>query len=561
MGRLALGGWIVLIISCPLLAPAQSAKDEITLFHNAIFYTCASGNAWTAEAMAVQDDRIAAVGTVEELEARCEIGRRIDLQGRFVYPGFIDAHGHLLGMGLSSTRIDLAGCESIDEALERMRKGADSSGDWLVGRGWDQTRWPEKEFPHAGDLDRVFPDRPVWMVRIDGHAGWANSKALRLAGVGADTPDPNGGRILRDSKGEATGILLDAAMDRVNRRIPAPDLRRKEAALERALLSCASCGLTGVHEPGANWATIDLYRRFIEEGRFTLRVYVMLEGTEEEVWHDERMAHIPLGCSASRLTVRAVKFYMDGALGSRGAALIEEYCDDPGNRGILTLDEAGIRSSIRRAAAHGLQPCVHAIGDRANRMVLDAFEFALTPEQRIDLRPRIEHAQVVAIEDIPRFAKLGVIASMQPTHAASDMDWAQARVGPERIRGAYAWRTIAESGAKLAGGSDFPIEGVNPLLGFYAAVTRQDEEGWPEGGWRPQERLTREQALLLFTRDAAYAGFAEKDQGSLEPGKLADFTVLDRDIMAVPAREILSSRILQTYVGGAVVWDSREEKP
>jgi predicted amidohydrolase YtcJ len=535
------------------ISPARGQEAADVLLYNGRIYTMAEPA--RAEAMAIRGDRIVAVGSTAELRRRFRARTEIDLGGRTVLPGLIDAHAHLMGQGVSMLQADLVGANSKEEILDRLRRFAQSRppGSWILGRGWDQNRWPEKAFPTAEDLDRLFPDRPVWLRRIDGHAAWANSKAMELAGVSVQTPDPEGGRILRYPDGRPTGVFIDRAMALVERFIPPPSEEDLERALELAIGECLRYGITSVHDAGVDRRTIERYRRFIDEGRFPLRVYALIGGVGETLEYFCRQGPL-LGYGGNRLTVRAVKLYADGALGSRGAALLEDYSDEPGNRGLLIVSADSLARQVERVMACGFQVAIHAIGDRGNRAALDAIARAIERTGRRDLRPRIEHAQIVALEDIPRFRQLGVIASMQPIHATSDMYWAEARVGPERIRGGYAWRRFLDAGVVLAAGSDFPVEPVNPFLGLYAAVTRQDRSGWPPGGWYPDQRLRLQEAVRAFTLGAAYAAFEEDLKGSLEPGKLADFIVLDRDIFAVPERDIADVRVLETWLGGERVY-------
>jgi predicted amidohydrolase YtcJ len=422
-----------------------------------------------------------------------------------------------------------------------------------VGRGWDQNDWPEAIYPTAADLDVVFPDRPVWLERVDGHAFWGNSAAMRAAGIDPAAPapaDPPGGSIIRDAAERPTGVFVDNATLPIDNAVPVPGEELLAARLRAALRETTSHGLTGIHEAGVRPDTLRLYQRFIDAGEFPIRVYAMIEGAGELL--DRICADGPI--EGDRLVVRSMKLYADGALGSRGAALLEDYQDVPGHRGTLLLEPDVLRATLVRAMQCGLQVNTHAIGDRGVRATLDAYQAALRETGAGDGRHRIEHVQVVSDADFPRFEALGILASVQPTHATSDMPWAEARVGPDRIRGAYAWRRLIDAGARLTLGSDFPAESVDPLRGFYAAVTRQDPDGSPPGGWRAEERLTREEALRGFTLDAAYAGFMEDEVGSLEVGKRADFVMLSRDIMRVPAPEILQTRVLATYFDGEAVY-------
>ena len=448
------------------------------------------------------------------------------------------------------------GAESKAEVLERLRAFAVDlqPGEWLLGRGWDQNDWPEQGFPSRADLDAVFPERPVWLRRIDGHAAWGNSQALAQADRElAGEWQPQGGFIHRDAGGEPTGIFIDHAMGLIDEIVPPPSDEWVDVALELALDKMTSLGLTGVHDPGVDRGIIERYRRKIEVGRLPVRIYAMADGPGATL--DWLCEEGPLEDRSGLLVVRSVKLYADGALGSRGAALLSDYHDDPGNRGLLFSADESLEAQMRRALACGLQLGIHAIGDRANQQALDAFERLLPQFPDNPGRHRVEHAQILDPADIPRFASLGVIAAMQPTHATSDMYWAGERLGPERLRGAYAWRSLLQEGARLAFGSDFPVEEVNPMLGIHAAVTRQDLAGWPPGGWLPGERLSRAQAIRAFTLDAAFAAFMEGAVGSLEVGKRADFVVLDRDVMSVPAEQIPAVRVMETWVDGKRVFE------
>lgn len=512
-----------------------------------------------AEAMAWDEDgRLLALGTQAELRERFRGAREVSLGGQTVIPGLIDAHGHLMNLGHALLRANLMGASSKAEIVERLRQHAQDlpTGAWLLGRGWDQTLWPEAEFPTAADLDAHFPDRPVWLERVDGHAGWGNSLALA-----ASTRDlsgdwqPEGGRILRDEQGQATGVFIDSAEQFIVEAIPAPSEEVDALALERALAESARFGLTGVHDAGVSLKQLALYRRFADSGRLPLRIHAMANGDAEALDALCAMGHYrhPSG----RLQMRSVKLYIDGALGSRGAALLEDYSDEPGNRGLLFAEPPAFEKILAKAHACGVQVAAHAIGDRGNRVVLDGMQSVLGEARGTDHRWRIEHAQVVALGDIPRFAQLGVIASMQPTHATSDMRWAQARLGEDRLAGAYAWRRMKEAGALLALGSDFPVEAVDPVLGLHAAATRQDARGWPEGGWIASQKLDLMEALRGFTLDAAHAGFAESEVGSLEVGKRADFVVLSRPLEDLAPASIVDLKVESTWVDGVRVYPAR----
>lgn len=477
----------------------------------------------------------------------------IDGGGKTALPGLIDAHGHVLALGQERVQADFRGSPSLQDALARVKgfAAANPGNPWVLGAGWNQSLWTGKQFPTAKDLDAAISDRPAALSRIDGHAVWVNSRALQIAGITRDTPDPKGGQIVRDSRGEATGVLVDAATGLIERHIPQPTDADIKRALTAAMNELAALGLTGVHDAGIDAQQYRLYQQLGAAGELPVRIYAMLADSKEA------RDIISTGPKASqfddRLQMSAVKSWVDGALGSRGAALQSDYSDQPKHHGLMLYTPEELRSLAQLTASKGWQLNVHAIGDAGNHLVLDTFESMLTREQRLALRPRIEHAQVVSSEDIPRFAQLGVIASMQPTHATSDMNMAEDRVGAERIKGAYAWRTLLNTGARLAGGSDFPVELPNPFLGLYAAVTRQDREGHPPGGWYPQQKLSREEALRLFTIDAAYAARMETSTGSLEPGKWADFILIDRDYFTAPPSEIDDIKVVATYVAGKKV--------
>ena len=517
-----------------------------------------------AEAMAFDaGGRILALGDRDALLQRYPGAARIDAGPATVIPGLIDAHGHMLGLGMTHLTADLVGTASKDEVVRRLREFARElpPGAWLVGRGWDQNDWPQHDFPTAADLDAAFPDRPVWLERIDGHAGWANSAAMRavkrdLAGSARDGGwQPDGGRIVRDAQGKPTGVFVDAAMALVDGVVPAGDPALVERELKLAMQDAVAHGLTGVHDAGVSLATMRAYQGLADRGEMPMRITAMADGDSRALaWLcDDGLYQHP----SRRLKMRTVKLYIDGALGSRGAALLQEYSDDHGNLGLLMMRPEQMDAAAARAKACGVQVATHAIGDRGNRVVLDAYEKVLGADATAsDHRWRVEHAQVLSPADLPRLARMHVIASMQPTHATSDMPWAEQRLGPQRIVGAYAWRQLRDSGARLALGSDFPVESVDPRLGLFAAVTRTDAEGMPAGGWHPEETLTAYEALRGFTLDAAYAGFAEDEVGSLVPGKRADFVLLAEDPLAVPAAQLRDLTVLATYVDGQPVFQA-----
>jgi predicted amidohydrolase YtcJ len=492
----------------------------------------------------------------------------LDLGGRAVLPGLVDAHGHLMYLARLRLTLDVAGVASEAATAARVaaRAAAAGASEWITGRGWDQNRWPGARFPTRASLDRAAPGHPVTLVRIDGHATWASSAALRIAGIDRHTPDPPGGRLEREPDGEPTGLLIDTAQDLIRRLEPRPTPAQLEDAVRAAVADCLAVGLTGVHEMGADLDALAAYRRLAAAGAFPFRNHVALRGADAAAWQ-AALEDGPTTDGDGRLVVGAVKLMADGALGSRGAALHAPYCDDPENRGLLLLPFEELETRARAAAQRGFQVCVHAIGDRANTLVLDALEavirgrpsaaggrLAATPGT--DPRHRVEHAQILAVPDIPRFRALGVLPSMQPTHCTSDMPWADARLGAERLPGAYAWRSLLATGTVIAGGSDFPVELPNPFHGIHAAVTRRPRTG-PDPGWQPAQRMTRGEAVRAFTAWNAYAAHQERRLGTLEPGKAADLVVCSADVFTCPEMEIPAIAPVLTLVAGEIVLDRR----
>lgn len=492
-----------------------------------------------------------------------EVGPAADLQRKYpranviavldgtILPGLTDAHGHLYGLGIALDVVDLVGTESYDAVIARVKQRASvaTPGEWIVGRGWDQNDWPVQEFPTFAALDAAVPDHPVFLTRVDGHATLANSVAMRAAGITAATKDPDGGRIVRDASGNPTGVFVDAANDLVRRAMPVASVEQRKARVLAAAQNIAAHGLTEIHDAGIDPDTITAVQQLIDEGRFPIRVYAMLG--DDDALVDQWFRSGPLVGYGGRLTIRAVKLYADGALGSRGAALLAPYSDDPGNSGLMLATPQHLLDVASRGRAAGFQINTHAIGDRGVRNVIDAYANAgVVAKDRF----RVEHLQVIAPHDVPRLVQHGIIAAMQPTHATSDMYWAEARLGAERAKGAYAWRTILNAGGRLALGSDFPVESVNPFFGLLAAVTRQDQKGWPAGGWHPTEKLTLAEAIRGFTSDAAYAAFEESSRGTIEPGKLADFTIVEGDLFAMPSTDLHKTNVRYTIVNGEVVY-------
>ncbi|MFL5568023.1 MAG: amidohydrolase [Gemmatimonadaceae bacterium] len=557
-----LSTYLALAALAPVVLAAQTSADLVLI--NGRIYTVDNARP-VVSALAVRGGRVAFIGSDAEAKALANPSTTvIDLKGAAVVPGFVDAHAHLLGLGTTLQRVNLAGSPSYDDVIARVKAWARdvAPGAWILGRGWDQNRWPTKEFPTHEALSSAFPNNPVALTRIDGHALLANAKAMQLAGVNASTPDPRGGRIIRLASGAPSGVFVDNAQSLITRAIPSATKADKRKAILAAVAEANRWGLTGVHDAGEDVETVGIYEELARAGSYHLRNYVMLSDPGEPGSPATlRNPYIQRGPQSAlydgHLWIRAIKLYADGALGSRGAALLEPYSDEPTNSGLLVSRPEHIRAWADSALRRGFQVNVHAIGDRGNRIVLDAFDSALKKSPKADHRFRIEHAQVLSPSDIPRFARLGVIPSMQATHQTSDMRWAEARVGPQRIRGAYAWRSLLNTGVVIPNGTDFPVEEVNPLLTFHAAVTRQDPTNWPAGGWYPEQKMTREEALLSMTIWPAYAGFQESILGSLTPGKYADFVVLDRDIMSVPDTEILGARVMSTWIGGKRVYQAR----
>jgi predicted amidohydrolase YtcJ len=502
-------------------------------------------------AVAVADGRVAFVGPAEEAHARAPDAQVIDLAGAVIYPGWTDAHGHLLDYAEAQRSLDLRD-KQLEGILNDVKQAAANAepGQWIEGRGWDQNLWPKPLLPTAEPLTQAAESNPVVLTRIDGHAVWVNRAALVAAGITHDTPDPRNGRILRDATGGPTGILLENAVRLVSARISEPDDAELARRLEQACAACARAGLTGVGDAtGYSARQIEVLRRLAFEGRLATRVYATIGADRPDLANAMQAGVINEGL----LTVRAVKIFADGTLGARGAALLEDYSDQPGHRGLPIATGQQIEELAERCFRNAWQLWTHALGDAACRTTLDALQAARQKAHPDDPRPRIEHAQVVAPPDVPRFGRLGVIASIQPVQLGSDWPWLTNRLGWPRVRTAQVWRDLVRGGARLAGGSDFPVELENPLYGFHAAVTRMDLHGRPHGGWQPEQRLSPRQALCLFTADNAYAMFAEDRQGRLRAGYDADLTVLDRDVLTAQPEGIPKARVLLTMVAGRVV--------
>ncbi len=548
---------------------AEDAADLV--LRNGVFYPVSRPGS-VEGSLAVRGGRIAFLGSDSELAGWIGEGTEVlDLGGRAVTPGLIDAHSHLIGLGRALSEVDLVGTSSYEEVIDRVRAGAAQlpAGEWVNGRGWDQNDWAVREFPNHRALSEAVPDHPVWMRRIDGHAALLNARAMEELGLDATIEAPPGGRFLREASGELTGVLIDDAMTLARGRFSdregggdGPAAAAGESAGGTALADnrrwiaagaghCLARGLTTVTEMGIDQHEYSAYAALRSENKLPIRAALFL--TDEAELLDAWFERGPEIDPEARLLVRGIKMYSDGALGSRGAALIEGYSDEPQNLGLLRTSSDHIYDVCGRALDVGFQVGIHAIGDRGNLITLDGLERCFG-KPRPAARFRIEHAQVMRLADIERMTQLGVIASMQPTHATSDMPWAEDRVGAVRIQGAYAWRKVLDAGGRLAFGSDFPVELADPAHGLYAAVTRQDSAGHPEGGWQPGEKMTREEALRGFTLDAAYSLFLEDEVGSLDVGKRADLVVYAGDPMRIPASELREVEIDYTLVDGEIVY-------
>jgi len=523
------------------------------------------GRAWTGDptnpwagGVAIRDGAIVAVGTREEALAwKGPSTRVIDAPGTLATPGLVDAHGHIESLGASLLQLDLRGVKSLDEVARRVKERAAGlpADGWVLGANWDQSLWPGGEFPDASVLDAACPDRPVWLTRVDGHAGWANSEAMRRAKVDADSRPPSDGQIHRLPDGRPSGVFIDGAMGLVGRAVPPASREEIRSRILEAQRRILASGLTGVHDAGVSRREAEAFAELEKEGLLKLRVYAMASPPSgREVEFVSRPPSTPTG---GRFEMRAIKLFIDGAMGSRGALLFEPYADDPHNKGLLLIEPETLEKTTVAALQNGWQVAVHAIGDRGNALVLDAFAAARRAvPQAADPRLRVEHAQVVRKEDVARFVELGAIASMQPSHASDDLRWADARLGPGRVDGAYAWRWFLDGGVRLAFGSDFPVEVVAPQWGLYAALTRQEADGSPAGGWHPDQRMSLDETLRAFTAGSAYAAFAESRLGALKPGFRADLTVFDRDLFRSAPAEVLAAEVRCTIVDGEIAYEA-----
>jgi predicted amidohydrolase YtcJ len=544
----------ILLVAAATTAAAQTPQADLVM-RGGIVHTAVDGQA-DARAVAVRGGKIVVVGS--DAEVASWIGpqtRLIELQGATVIPGFQEGHGHLMSMGEVRLGVDLMDATSYQQIVQRVAAAAKSRkpGQWIAGHGWHESKWTRKppvsvrNFPTHAALSAAVPANPVVLDRADGHAVLVNAAAMKLSGITKDTVSPDGGEIIRDAKGEATGVFVDNAMGLI--KVPEPDMEQQNKALDLAFEELSRKGITRFHDAGATRATVALLEERAKAGTLPVRFHIMLSGFDAmRAFGEPRID--PDGW----LAIRAVKLYADGAMGSRGAVLLEPYDDDPKNSGFFTTPPEAMLEATRYAATHGFQPCTHAIGDKANRTMLDIYEKVLGESPRLaELRPRIEHAQILDEQDIPRFGKLGVIASMEGIHCTSDRPWAESRIGKARVtEGLYVWQKLLKSGARIVNGTDVPVEDVDPIRSYYASVTRMSDKGLPPGGFDPDQKMTRREALLSYTREAAYGAFEEKNEGTIEVDKRADFTVLSKDILAVPDKDILHAAVLYTIVGGVV---------
>jgi len=551
---------VALVLLPFALACSPKVEPADKLFLNATVYT---GNdaAPTADAVAVKGNTIVFVGSNADAKRyQGDSTEVIDLAGRTLLPGLTDAHIHLMGVGEREMTLNLEGTKSLDEMLARVKERVDTAtpGAWVTGSGWIETPWTPRDFPTRRDIDRIAPNNPVLLVRADGHAAVVNSTALRLAGVTRATRPPAGGDILKDDKGEPTGMFIDNAMGLVFAKVPPPTETDLDQAVIKGVERSLRLGWTQVQDAGVSWGEVGRYRRLFTDGKIKLRVYQAVHGPGASA--DSLFARGPMiGDFGGRYTVRTIKSVMDGALGSRGALLLKRYSDAPDKIGLMTLPIEAYRPMLVAALKAGIQVETHAIGDSANRLLLNTYEeaFKAVPEAERKVKEprwRDEHTQIVDPADLPRFKQLGVIPSMEPSHAIGDLYFAPSRLGPERLKGAYAWGTLIKMGNMIAGGTDAPVERGEPMIEFYAAVARKSITGYSDSTWHPEEAMTREQALKAFTLWPAYAAFEETKRGTIEVGKWADFTVLDQDIMKIAEPEILKTKNVMTVVGGEIVY-------
>jgi hypothetical protein len=535
---------------------AANTTNQVTIYRNGRIYTNDPASPW-AEALLVRGEEILAVGDDDEMSALADTGAKtVDLEKHFVMPGFNDAHVHIGAAGQDWVAVRLNSVKSVSELQKRLAEGVaqHKEGEWITGSGWDHTFWPDKKFPNRQELDAVSPKNPVILTHISGHVAVANSLALQLAGINKATPNPSGGEIERDAAGEPTGMLKEgAAMSLVGSKIPPPSMEQRRRGIELALADVAQHGVTSLQDNSA-WEDFLTYRTIKNDGKLTVRIteWLPFPAPLEKLEQMRREG----GTTDAWLRTGALKMVTDGALGSRTAAMLAPYSDDPSTSGIMTMEPEKLRALAIERDKAGFQLNFHAIGDRANRVALDVFEAAARANGPRDRRDRIEHAQVVATSDFLRFARLRVIASMQPSHQTSDMRWAEQRVGPDRVKGAYAWATMQKFGVRLAFGTDYDVEPITPFRGLYACVTRELATGGPSGGWQPQEKISLDDCIRAYTTGSAYGEFMEGKKGELKAGEFADFIVLSKDLTKADPSEYLNTTVLRTVVGGRTVYSS-----
>ncbi|MBD3586969.1 amidohydrolase [Salinimonas sp. HHU 13199] len=541
-----------LSLAVALVIGTSPVLADTLLIKNVKGYTLdESGEIVKFQAMAVDDGKIAGLNP----DTTQQYDRTVDGGGKTLLPGMIDAHGHLLGLGSNLLEVDLRDTSSVQQAVSKVAEYAlaNPAGEWITGRGWNQELWSDRAYPRASDLDTKIDDRPVWLTRVDGHAGWANSRGLELAGIDKDTQSPKGGQIVKDEQGNPTGVLIDNAMGLLDKHIPETGNEQLNAQLDAAGEHLLSNGVTAMHDAGIPHSVYDFYLRRAVEQTLPVRIYAMISATDDQL--ETMLENGPIRDADDFLFINSVKAYGDGALGSRGAALLEPYSDAPHQKGLMVTQPEDFPDLFNQVINAGFQLNFHAIGDRANRLALDQFEATFKKHGGQSLRNRIEHAQVVAPSDLARFSSLQVLPSMQPTHATSDKNMAEDRIGEDRMEGAYAWQSLLKSGIAVPLGSDFPVELANPFYGIHAAVTRQDRDNNPVKGWYAHEALSLKQAFKGFTLDAAYAAHMEDSLGTLTPGKWADFIIVDQDIFSVKPEALWKTSVEQTWVAGEKVFE------
>ena len=543
----------VLLISL-LASCSQSESSNTVLIDNIQGYSFDNQRElFNFTAMAIKDGKVLATGD-SKLSKDYPDAETIDGQGKTLIPGIIDAHGHVSSLGFTLLSVDVRGLESAQQTAEKVANYAAQQPQlqWIKGRGWNQVLWPQQQFPNAALLDQFIDDRPVWLTRVDGHAGWANSAAMKAAGIDANSVSPAGGEILRDAKGNPTGLFVDNAMDLINQAVPSPTVEEITLALDTVSKHLLSLGITSTHDAGVSATEHALYRELADNDALQVRLYGMISSTDPELEEILAAGH-SLG-SNDMYSARSIKIYTDGALGSRGAALLAPYEDRPDHSGLLLTSAEQLRKLFSLAIGADFQVAIHAIGDKGNRIALDEIEHAYNTVGGRHLRHRIEHSQVVALSDIPRFKSLEVIPSMQPTHATSDMNMAEDRIGAERLKGAYAWRSFLDQGSRVVSGSDFPVELAAPFDGIHAAVTRQNKANQPKGGWIAEEAMSIKETMRSFSIDAAWAAHQEDKLGGLTPGKWADFILLDQDIYHIAPEDLWKTQVLETWLAGKQVF-------